>query len=463
MKLIDNFALRFKKFEAKRDESLKNRFNKNNPMIKKTAYNSGVLILLVYLFVSVSSISATNNSSYPRLTDEELKYNVINLGGHVDFKFTPEVKQYIQRYTKQGRKSTEKILGKIPVYFPVFEKKIKEKYLPEELKILAIVESHLNVNAYSKVGAAGLWQFMKGTAKQYKLRVQRNYDERYSVEKSTEAALTFLTDLYIEFDDWTLALAAYNCGAGNVRKAIRKSGGHRDFWVIQKYLPRETRNYVPKFIAISYLLKHYKEYNIDPIVPEKVYFETANAKIFKHLTFSKIADVTGLSMDIIKTMNSAYRRNYIPVNTQGYNLTLPKSALFTLLEFENYNQVEFKSNNDFNYSKYVMKNFSREIAMQLLGKSYRLEIKTLSIKNLEYLFDKYRKNRVVKLPPLRLTVSKRILKDEFLYHDLKAGESLMDIAAKYDGVELMDILQWNNIRLSNPPKVGAKLRYRIQK
>lgn len=462
MKLIDNFAPRFEYFEANRDENLENRFDKNNPMIKKTAYNSSIFILLVYLFVSVGSISAKSKSSYPLLSDEELKYNVINLGGNVDFKFTPEVKQYIQRYTKQGRKSTERILGKIPVYFPVFEKKIKEKYLPEELKILAIVESHLNVNAYSKVGAAGLWQFMKGTAKQYKLRVQRNYDERYSVEKSTEAALEFLTDLYVEFDDWTLALAAYNCGAGNVRKAIRRSGGHRDFWSIQKYLPRETRNYVPKFIAISYLLKHYKEYNIDPIVPEKMFFETANAKIFKHLTFSEISDVTGISLDVIKTMNSQYRRNYIPVNTQGYNLTLPKNALFTLLEFENYNQVEFKSNNDFNYSKYVMKNFSREIAMHLLGKSYRVEIKTLSVKNLEYLFENYRKNRVVKLPPLRLTVSKSVLKDKFLYHDLKAGESLLDIAMKYDGVELLDILQWNDISLSKPPKVGTKLRYKVQ-
>ncbi len=428
-------------------------------MNKKTAYYSGIFILLVYLNLATGSLFASSaDSNIPMYSDENIAAKINDLGGHIEFKYTKEVKDYIRRYTKPGRSGSEKILGRIPVYFPVFEEKIKDKKLPEELKVLAIVESHLDVGAYSKAGAAGLWQLIKGTARQYDLSVRKNFDERYSVEESTDAALDYLSDLYGQFNDWTLALAAYNCGPGNVRKAIRRSGGKRDFWKIIKYLPKETRNYVPKFIAISYLLEHYKEYGIEPQMPDKRYFETAEAIVYKHLTFREISDVTNVPMDVIRKMNYAYRKNYIPANSKGYKLTLPKHALYSLLEYYNYNQIEFSKDHNYDFSKYILNNFSREIAMELLGSKYKYDIEVLQVRKPKIIFTE--NNKKLKLGNKIVDISKykvNQFESSFIYHELKPGESIDQIAMDY-GVKMEDVMRWNDIHLSSPPRSGSILK-----
>ncbi len=432
---------------------------KINPMNKKTAYYSGIFILLVYLNITTGSLFASAPDSHNSVySDENIAAKINNLGGNIKFKYTKEVKDYIRRYTKPGRSGSEEILGRIPVYFPVFEEKIKNRQLPEELKVLAIVESHLDVGAYSKAGAAGLWQLIKGTAKQYDLSVRRNFDERFSVEESTDAALDFLSDLYAQFNDWTLALAAYNCGPGNVRKAIRRSGGKRDFWKIMKYLPKETRNYVPKFIAISYLLEHYKEYGIEPQLPDKRYFETAEATVYKHLTFSEISDITNVPMDVIRKMNYAYRKNYIPANSKGYKLTLPKQALYTLLEYYNYDKIEFSKENNYDFSKYILDNFPREIAMELLGSKYRYDIEVLQVRKPKIVFTE---NNVRRLPGNKMVDVSKYKVDQFessfVYHELKPGESIEKVAMDY-GVKPEDVMRWNDIHLVSPPRSGSMLK-----
>jgi len=456
LKISDSFAVYLKKFKYCQEINSDNRFKNINPMNKKSAINSSILMLLLYI-LSFGSLSATSiekpSSSF---SEDEMKWKVMNLGKDIDFKYTPEVRKYIKIYTKRGRKSSELILGKVPVYFPVFEKILEEKNLPPELKVLAIVESHLNVDAYSKAGAAGLWQFIKGTAKKYKLKVHSNFDERYDVEQSTRAALNFLDDLHTEFGDWTLALAAYNCGAGNVRKAIRRSGGIKNFWSIKRFLPRETRNYVPKFIAISFMLEHYKDYNLLPEAPDKLFFSTAEAKIYKHLNFRQISDVTGVPLSIIKKMNGAYRRNYIPLNTHGYKLVLPKNALFTLLDFERYKNVEFVKENKFDYSRYLAGKFSRETTAYLLGTGYRMEISQMNPIKMQILF----RNSLARRKPEFIMPKPELMKirnSSTLFYVLKAGETLDDVALNYENVSVIDIMHWNNINIKNPPRIGTKL------
>ena len=217
-----------------------------------------------------------------------------------------EVKRYIDRYTKAGRKSTSYLLGRASYYNPFFEKALRSYGLPQELKYLPIIESGLNPNATSRVGAAGLWQFMTTTGKQYNLQIDNYIDERRDPEKSSYAAARLLSDLYNRFGDWTLALAAYNCGPGRVSSAIAKAGGGADFWAVYRYLPKETRGYVPAFIAVNYVMNYYGDYNITPL-PTNLPAQCDTVVIEKDVTLAKVADVLGIELDKIKTLNPQYK------------------------------------------------------------------------------------------------------------------------------------------------------------
>jgi len=290
--------------------------------------------------------SNTAKSTIPTFTDEEL----ISRLGLIDNKvikpkFTRAVKGYIRTYTVRRREYSEGVVGKTVMYFPMFEKTLEEYRLPTDLKYLAIVESGLNAEAYSRAGAAGLWQFMKGTGKEFDLTVNKTVDERMDPLKSTDAAARYLQKLYERYDDWALALAAYNSGPGRVNRAIRK-GRSKNFWVIQRYLPKETRNYVPGFIAATYLMHYYDKHNLAPVYPDYDLQITETTRIYQRLSFDEISGMTGVSYETIKRLNPSFRKDYIPTSSRGYNFTLPYHYMGNLMN--NLNRPDSAPRNVYN-------------------------------------------------------------------------------------------------------------------
>ncbi len=434
---------------------------KNHIMTKTKLLNKIVLIFLIIFLFSADYIYAGNIAKgSPGHDFDNLELDINKLKGFIDAKYTSEVGDYVNSYTGGSKFVTEEFLGKIPVYFPFFEEKLKEANLPDELKVLAIVESHLKNNAYSPAGAAGIWQFIAGTAQTYNINVSRTYDGRYNVEESTDAAIKYLKDLYATFDNWTLVMAAYNCGAGAVKNAISRAGGSTDFWRVVKYLPKETRNYVPKFIALTYVLNNFTEYRLKPVPAESHFYDNAQAIVYKHLDFKYISNVTGIPMSVIKELNFAYRKGFIPANSSGYKLILPKSALFALLEHENFNKIEFDKELNQNYSQYIMNYFPRDIAGYLLGNE---AIYTVS-ESISYKFD----NNVKSNNPGKLAIVPMVPRNKagilsnddesYIIHKLKPGESLMDVAKKYNDVKLSDIMRWNGFSMTKTPKPGTKIK-----
>lgn len=236
--------------------------------------------------------------------------------------YNTTVRSYLNTYIYRRPAHTAVMLGWAKYYFPKFEKALEEEGLPTDLKYLAIVESSLNPNAISRAGAGGLWQFMKPTARECGLKVGTYVDERMDPDKSTKAAVQYLKTLYRMFGDWELVMAAYNAGPGRVRSAIKRSGT-TDYWKLAKYLPSETRAYVPGFIAASYLANFYTEHSIITIDPEHALCELTPIQMHEGISLSEIARRSGLSVDIVKCLNPSFVKNYIPASQTGYTIWLP--------------------------------------------------------------------------------------------------------------------------------------------
>jgi len=269
------------------------------------------------------------NNGVESLDAEDIKERLNNLSSIVDVKFTPEVLSHINRYLSY-KEGLSMIIGRQIAYFPIFEDVLIRKQLPTDLKYLTVIESALRPSATSKVGAAGLWQLMRGTGRMLGLKINREVDERRNPYLSTEAASEYLQMMYEEFDDWTLALAAYNSGPGRVRSAIRRSGS-RDYWKLRRFLPKETRNYVPAYIAATYLSTYYYAHEVTPVVENKDFMSVSNIQVYDKISFKEIAEITGTSIETIVTMNPGYLRKYIPASEAGSHLLLPNYAATLLL------------------------------------------------------------------------------------------------------------------------------------
>ena len=266
-------------------------------------------------------------------TEEVYKQRLRKLPTIIEMPYNDIVQKFIDRYSGELRHSVAYMLGAQNFYIPVFEEALEAYDLPLELKYLPVIESALNPEAVSRVGAVGLWQFMLRTARRYDLTVNSLVDERRDLYKSSYAAAHYLSDLYKKLGDWNLVIAAYNCGADKINKAIRRSRGERDYWKIYPRLPKETRGYVPAFIAANYIMNYYCDHNICPLktsLPEK----TDTVMVDRDVHFEQIAHVLGMDVDELRDLNPQYRRDIVNGNSGLASIRLPEAMINKFIDNE---------------------------------------------------------------------------------------------------------------------------------
>ena len=275
----------------------------------------------------------TQDKIIPSFPDSIYAQRLQQIPSAIELTYNPRVRSFIDLYVLKRRVQVELMLGLGSHYFPIFEEILDAHDLPLELKYMPVIESALNPRARSRVGASGLWQFMYRTGKGYNLEISSFVDERMDPVKSSEAAAMYLKDLYDIYEDWHLVIAAYNCGPGNVNKAIRRSGGKRNYWDIYYHLPKETRGYVPAFIAAAYTMNFSYEHRLNPQAlefPNMV--DTINVKEELHL--GQVSDVLGIPLNQLQALNPQYRRSIIPSVGGPYKLVLPADQTGDFISFE---------------------------------------------------------------------------------------------------------------------------------
>lgn len=266
--------------------------------------------------------TCTMSDVNPVYTQEEYLERLKRMPTAMEMPWNDVVQKFIDRYSGKLRKSVSYMLGASNFYMPIFEQALEVYGIPMELKYLPVIESALNPNAVSRVGATGLWQFMAATGKRYGLKLNSMIDERRDPVKASYAAAHYLSDLYNTFEDWNLVIAAYNAGPANILKAIQRAGGEKDYWKIYPYLPTETRGYVPAFIAANYIMNYYCEHNICPMLttlPE----QTDTIMLYKNVHFEQISNVLGISIEELRSLNPQYRRDIVTGYSEPTDLRLP--------------------------------------------------------------------------------------------------------------------------------------------
>ena len=351
----------------------------------------------------------TNSAVIPQFSDSIYIDRLQRMPTIMEMPYNAIVREYIDRYAVKLRNQVSVMLAANNFYMPLFEEALDAYDLPLELKYLPIIESALKPTARSRAGALGLWQFMLKTGRLYGLESNSLVDDRLDPIKATWAAARYLREMYDIYQDWHLVIAAYNCGPGNVNKAIRRAGGATDYWSIDNYLPRETRGYVPAFIAANYIMTYYCHHNICPMNTE-IIPPTDTLQISRELHLQQVADVCDITIDELKSLNPQYKRNIIPGNTKPYTLRLPQTKIATFID-----------NQDTIYNHRAAELFKNR--------------KTVAVSN--------------KITP---TVGKGTLS----YHTIRSGETLSTIAQRY-GVKVSQLKDWNGLS-SNRIRAGKKLK-----
>jgi len=391
------------------------------------------------------------------LTPQNIKKQLDTLQKTIPLTYNNFVQSYIDAYTStRYRGHLSKMLGLAAYYFPIYDKVFSETDLPQEIKYLSIIESALNPHAVSRVGATGPWQFMFATAKAFHLNIDNYVDERKDPYAATYAAAAYLKDAYNEFGDWHLAIASYNCGKGNVARAIQRSGLTKpDFWSIRKYLPQETRNYVPAFIAMTYVLSNGEILGINPSVGEALANEEGTDIILidKFVSLAGIAEALRLDINQLITLNPAYKKNIINGTPEApKRLVVPavdKNSYASLYAALNNSteapaQIIAASNSD---SKPIYHTVKKGESLGLIANKYQVEIQDLRVWN------NLRKNTVV--PGQRLKISepqaaskKRVEKASanYITYRVKRGDTLSGIAQRHKGATINNIKAMNNLR-----------------
>ena len=427
---------------------------------------------------SESSSKSENIYNYPEnyipsFPDSVYAERILNLRRQttIELVYNKHVKSFIDVYAVQKRDHTCRILGLADIYFPMFEQALDKYNIPLEIKYLAVVESALNPRAGSHAGAKGLWQFMYATGKTYKLNVTSLVDDRMDPVKATEAACQHLLDLYKKYDDWFLALAAYNSGAGNVNKAIQRAGGLKNYWAVWPFLPKETRGYVPAFIAVNYVMNYSQEHNLYPTDPGIMDDGVDSVTVHQPLHFDQLHEMLNIPMEDIKFFNPQYKANIIPATAKTpMSLRLPEKYINSFIANEK-ELYAFKTKKGIDRAKLEeeMKKVSdRSVHIVKSGESlgsiankYRISVNQLKTWNKLKSTTIYPGQKLIVYssgaPMAQSGNSKPVERStEQKIHTVKSGENLSIIAKKYQ-CTVTDLKEWNNLKSTNL-SIGQKLK-----
>ncbi len=400
------------------------------------------------------------------------------LNSFISLPYNKIIRNHIIYYTQKMPEKMETILGLSTYYIPIFEEIFDQYDLPLELTAMAVIESALNSKAVSRARAKGMWQFMYTTAKRYGLTINSYVDERFDPVASAHAAARYLRDSYSIFQDWPLAIASYNCGVGNVNKAIRRSGGSKDFWEIYNYLPRETRGYVPSFFAALYAMRYYKDYNLTPktinMPPH-----TDTLKINRMLHFEQISHYTGASIEELRTHNPQYLHDIIPGTEKEYILQIPYKYTNAFLDHED---EIYKYKDSILFSPAALKKIQqgttgsgervihrvrRGETLSHIALKYGVSVR--SIQNWNNIGTRIREGQRLTIYPRGSAPSSSskssskggtatTVSNGYVMYTVKSGDNLWDISRKFSGVSMNDIMKLNGLTSNSKIYPGKKLK-----
>ncbi len=458
----------------------------------------GILIsnISVNGFVGNSNLNFTGNDENPEIKkmkkdsipiypDLVYEYKIAELNNltPIELEYNDRVRRYIDVYTIERREHLAKIIGLAELYFPVFEEMLDKYQLPLELKYLAIVESALDPRAVSSSAAVGLWQFKINTSKMFDLEVNSYVDERRDTYKATEAACSYLQYLFRIYGDWQLALAAYNGGPGVVRNAIARSGGKTNFWEIQPYLPDQTNGYVPAFIAVNYVMNHYKDHNIDEVRSDFIHMKIDTLRINKAVSFKRISEVIKVPVETLQFLNPTYKLDYIPKMKESATVVLPVGKIRAFLKNEEMlfdetissDEVEEVTVNssETNGKMKIVHEVSRGEYFHKIAIKYNCTIEDIKIWNSLPTNDLSVGQKLdVWVSPKMATLieeeknrpkQQRDSSDRFIYYTVQKGDTVWSIANKFNCRSISELKEENNITDENGLKPGVKLKIYLNK
>lgn len=497
-----------------------------------TMLDSLVTLKNVIRYTESNSLPNGIDKTVPVYTDEETMAKMAKISTPIPMTFNKQVKDYINLYAYKRGALTARVSGLSRLYFPTFEQTLDKYGIPIEFKYLSIVESALNPTAVSPMGASGIWQFMYNTGKLYNLNINSYIDERRDVALATDAACRYFKEMYEVYGDWLLVVASYNCGPGNVNRAIARAGGSKNFWEISKYLPAETRGYVPAFIAVTYVMNYSKDFNISPVAPAFCFYEIDTIGVKNKISFKQLSLSLDVPYDVLAFLNPTYKKGIIP--GEGYKLSLPanKIALYIANEENIYNQsgkeleptsfalkVDNSDQGDYNYKR-VKKYFKVKRGESLYQFADRTDCSAKEVKKWNRLkstklksgqslmvYANVKQKKAVKrdnddanIASAKKDSSKsndstvavtsttndslsetaNVVSDDnansgddaqvasaekgtkskskYVYHLVQPGDTLWNIAKRYDGVTVEMIKQVNNLTSKSMIKVGSKIK-----
>lgn len=388
--------------------------------------------MVIVCFLILITVPAFTKSPY----NAEIIKRIESLNTIIDVRINDEVLTQINNSVEKWRYDSQIILGRTSLYFPVIENVLREKNLPDDLKYIAVIESALLPFAKSNQGASGMWQFMEGTAEMYGLQITRHIDERRDIIKSTDKALDYLQLLYETYGNWTLALAAYNCGTGRINKAIKQADGSKDYWTVAEYLPTETKKYIPRLIAAMYLINYYYLHDLEPKQIADDIRYTTSVKVFKKTNLKKLSEDFEIDYNLLRILNPIYVKDYIPEPDEDayYTLTLPDHKMVAYLE--KYQADGFLVYNPLSQKRPELV----ETGIALVTPRTPTDYITFLTKEIFMTRDNLKDSSVYKNLPKGILPGRERLK----LHQLGKKESLADVADAHN-IPLSDLIKLNNI------------------